>query len=551
LCVLGEEKMKKILFLFCVLLLVASCVSDEGLLNDEDGFGNEWGDEDNNQLPVNDDENEEKSDDSDDLPVSDENDVPDDTEVPDEVEAVDDEQKTEPDEDPDDEEIEDDTPDETEDPDEEEPFYAEICDCYGVDYDIPAGYREIKDWCYMDDSGDGIPNCIELDSGTFYVELPYNADEDEEELLNFKTNVERADIMILVDLSGSMAGEIDNLKQDITDVIINDIGFTINDAGFGLATFDDWKAVGDDTIYQLIQPITTDMTVVANAVNGLDRVSWCGWEPHSEALYQVASGAGYSGHFTFTQRPGSTNACDISGVYYPDIPAVNCYGEEGNIGGACFRRDAMPIVIMLSDENFHDFPGNYSDMIEWHIDYNTKQQAIDALNSINAKFIGIDSWHDGMTWTGSPENDFKEISIATGSVDVTTGAPFFYKIDADGTGLSEDIVDAVLKLTSNIKLDVWTEKEGIDNPYGIDSSLFIKALLAVSSNPPEAYDSKDSEKFYQVYPGATVNFQMLFHNSVYEPVGPETTVFRAKISVLGDGFLLDSRNVVILVPGSE
>ncbi len=544
--------MKKILFVFCVLLLFVSCASDEGSLNDEDGSGNEWGDEDNNQLPVGNDESGKPVDDSDALPVSDEDDTPDNDEVPDEGEAdVDDDEQVVSDEDPDDEEIEDDTPDETEEPDEGEPFYAETCDCYGIEYDIPPAYREIKDWCYMDDAGDGIPNCVEYDPGTFYVTLPYNAEDDEDELLNFKTNVERADILILVDLSGSMSGEIDNLKQGITDVIINEIGLTINDAGFGLATFDDWKAIGDDTIYQLIQPITTDKTVVADAVNGLDRLSWCGWEPHSEALYQVASGAGYSGHFTFTKRDHSTNPCDVSGIYYPYIPAADCLGQEGNIGGACFRRDAMPIVIMLSDEHFHDYPGSYSDMIEWHIPYNTKQQAIDALNAINAKFIGIDSWHDGMTWTGSPENDFKEISIATGSVDADTGEPFFYQIDADGTGLSEDIVDAVLQLTSNIKLDVWTEKEGIDNPYGIDSAQFIKALTPISSNPPGAYESKDLEKFYQVFPGATVNFEMLFHNSVYEPLGPETAVFRARINVLGDGALLDTRDVVIIVPGSE
>jgi len=546
---LPEAAMYKSILFFISLtaLIFTSCSSKESALSDDEQF--EWQDKDEHNLPVMDDE-------SPNLP---DNDLPDD--LSDDSSDEPDAELETPDEESDNDSPvtddslpitdEDEQPDNSEEPDEDDSFYALTCDCYGIEYEIPAAYREVKDWCYKDSSGDGVPNCVEIDEGFFLVELPYDASEDEERILNFKTNVERADILILVDLSGSMAGEINNLKNGITDIIINEIGFTINDAGFGLATFDDWKGIGDDTIYQLVQPITTDMNVVADAVNGLNRLSWCGWEPHPQALYQAASGAGYNGHFTFNRRESSTNNCDVSGEYYPAIPPVDCSMAEGNIGGACFRRDSLPIIIMLSDEWFHDYPGKYPDMFEWHTPYNTKQQAIHALNAINAKFIGIDSWHSGMNWTGSPENDFKEISIATGSVDGITGEPFFYSIDPDGSGLSDDIVDAVLQLSSNVKRDVWTEKESIENSYGIDSSLFIKSLTPVSTVPPNSYLSKDSAKFVQVHPGATVNFELLFHNSIYEPVGPETAVFRAKINVLGDGALLDTRNVVIIVPGSK
>ncbi|MFO7735080.1 MAG: hypothetical protein R6W70_02565, partial [bacterium] len=124
-----------------------------------------------------------------------------------------------------------------------------------------------------------------------------------------------------------------------------------------------------------------------------------------------------------------------------------------------------------------------------------------------------------------------------------------YKIDSDGTGLSEEISDAVLDLTSNLKMDVYTEGKSVSNPQDIDTSLFIKSLTPVSSEPDGSYESKDLEKFYKVNPGAKVNFEIEFHNTVYEPDKAEATVFRAKINVLGDGALLDTREVVILVPG--
>ncbi len=44
---------------------------------------------------------------------------------------------------------------------------------------------------------------------------------------------------------------------------------------------------------------------------------------------------------------------------------------------------------------------------------------------------------------------------------------------------------------------------------------------------------------------------MRFYNDFYEPDKVEATVFKAKINVLGDGALLDTREVIIIVPGSD
>ncbi|HNW15142.1 MAG TPA: hypothetical protein PKM15_00415 [bacterium] len=423
------------------------------------------------------------------------------------------------------------------------------------------GFDDLSEIAYGSDpldKADGIPE------DDFYVKLPFEAPADEIRILKFKTNVEKADVLILFDLSDSMSQESTNVKNGISSEIIGGISANITDVAFGLATFDDWKGLSrysdptegtnysgtgtlqhTDSIFSLVQPVTTDMSEITGSINGIQTGSLCGWEPHHEALYQVATGAGYTGDFYFETTYVSTNKCDVVGNYIPEIPAANCTGHEGNIGGGCFRNDAMPIIIMLSDEAFTNFGAHFT----WNIPYHTTEEAIAALNAINAKFIGIDSWSEETFWTTAPENDFKAISTATGSVDATTGDPFFYKIGSDGTGLSDQIADAVFELTTNIKLDVWTARESVANPELVDTSLFIKALIPDSSDPVNAYFSKDTTTFYLVNPGAKVNFEIKFHNDFYEPDKAEATVFRAKINVLGDGALLDTREVVILVPG--
>lgn len=410
------------------------------------------------------------------------------------------------------------------------------------------------------DPNDGIPE------EHYYVILPYEAPKDELRTLNFKTNVEKVDILLLFDLSYSMTEECTNLKNGISETIINGVSSIINDVGFGLATFDDWKGLSRyhdtvegtnyegvgtlkhaDSIFSLVQPITTKTNEIKDAVDNIQTGSLCGWEPHHEALYQVATGEGYTGDFYFEVKYVSDNKCDITGDYIPEIPAVDCTGADGNIGGGCFRADAMPLIIMLSDEAFTNFGNHFT----WNIPYHTTENAIAALNNISAKFIGIDSWSEETTWTMSPEANFKEISIATGSVSATTGEPFFYKIDSDGTGLSTQIKDAVMQLTSNIKLDVWTVSVSVPNSEGIDTSMFVKSLTPFSSDPVNSYDNKDATTFYAVNPGAKVNFEIKFHNSVYNPEKVEATVFKAKINVLGDGALLDTREVIIIVPGAD
>ncbi len=390
----------------------------------------------------------------------------------------------------------------------------------------------------------------------FYVILPWDATADEVRYLDFHTDIVKADILFLVDLSGSMGEEITNLKTGITDVIIDGVAAQINDAAFGLATFDDFRGINnnatypsfDDHIHQIKQPVTTAQADIEAAVAALGYLSNGGQEPQIESLYQSATGEGFDGKFDYLYNNPPNHYPD---TFYPHIASAACSGEEGSIGGACFRELAMPIFIMMSDEAFTSWIFN-TDYFVWDADPqydqpHTRDQAIAAMNAVNAKFIGINSFVSA-GWNVSPEVDFKAVGTGTGSVDAL-GNPFYYDVGGDGSAFSTQIVDAILELTHNVKLDVATQNESVANPQSIDTTQFITSVVPHLPLPGNGYDTKDLVSFYGVKPGTLITFAVTFRNDIFEPQDMEATLFTAWIHVIGEGTLLDSRQVFIIVPG--
>jgi hypothetical protein len=375
-----------------------------------------------------------------------------------------------------------------------------------------------------DSDGDGIWDIVEVAFGSdplndgdfppsdvFFVILPYAAPNHEFRDLDFGTNINFADVMVMVDLSGSMSGEHDNLKAGINNVVISGISAAMPEAAYGLTKFGTWDDFND--LYQVTQPITQSATSVQSAVN---TISTCGGadEGHAEALWQLSTGAGYN-------NDGYV------------IPAANCTSQLGSVGGGCFRPQAMPIYIMCTDEAFISSPPGHS-----------RTEAIAAMNAIGAKFIGIDSGG------GVSGGDFNAISAGTGSVN-ESNQPFNFQINSNGTGLTDTVVDAVIDLTQNIQLDVTTARESVSNMHSVDTTMFIKAIVPVTASPLENISGMDTTTFYGVDPGTIVTFNVDFHNDFFEPETPESVLFRATIIVLGEGSQVDSRDVFIIVPGKD
>ena len=352
----------------------------------------------------------------------------------------------------------------------------------------------------------------------FYLVLPYGSDP-QLKTLDFSTDIKKVDILILVDLSGSMTEEHAKLKTGIKDIIIDGVRAVIPDSAFGLVKF----GTVEDKVYEMI-PVTLDEVAVKTAIDG---ISDCGGveEYHTEVLYQAATGSGTSQDICFNE--GLFNICTSSDSF--SIGAQSCSGQIGNIGGGCFRDEAFPIFIMATDENFQS--DNWDDWDKGN--ETTITEAINAMNIINAKFIGINTVGDSR----DPQADFDNMSTGTGSVN-SLGENFNQKLTSDGDGFSQKIVDAIVELTNNIQINITTKAKHIDNVYGVaDTTQFISSVTP--------------NNFPDVKPGQNVTFEVTFENDVIDNDGYETMIFIANINVLGDGSFLDSRDVFIVVPGKD
>ncbi|MCB9593713.1 MAG: PPC domain-containing protein [Sandaracinaceae bacterium] len=216
-----------------------------------------------------------------------------------------------------------------------------------------------------DSDGDGVPDvaddCVgpgayrNADgscSGTtfFFHELPYGGPA-EIDPLDVNVQIRTADVYFLMDTTGSMGGEISNLRSGLTSGsyisgcgggIIGAIRCTIPDAWFGVGHHDDYPygsyGSSGDQVYRNHQDISASVSAAQTAVNGLAlHYGADGPESQSQALWAVASGGGLGSY----------------------LPARTGCGA-GRWGYPCFRDGTIPIVILFTDAPFHNGPYGYN-----------------------------------------------------------------------------------------------------------------------------------------------------------------------------------------------
>jgi hypothetical protein len=222
----------------------------------------------------------------------------------------------------------------------------------------------------VDTDGDGVPDIADdcptvagsaaffgcttgTGAGGFFHVLPPGASAVDP--LTFNVKLTEADIYILVDTTGSMGDEINNLRAGLTTGILDPacpslrgvigaIRCTIPGTWFGVGRFDDYP-VGSygssswgDRPFTNLQDLTSSTTAAQNAVNMLFTRNGSDIpESNSQALYAVASGNGLS----------------LYGNQYTP-PRTGC--PAGRWGYPCFRPNVIPIVIMITDAAMHNGP---------------------------------------------------------------------------------------------------------------------------------------------------------------------------------------------------
>ncbi|MBX3246922.1 MAG: hypothetical protein KF901_07060 [Myxococcales bacterium] len=452
------------------------------------------------------------------------------------------------------------------------------------DEDGLTDYQELcvygTDPCRVDTDGDGVSDFGEVEIGTnptdpastipdgdFFVVLPYFGDRADRRL-QFGTNINVADLFFLVDMTGSMRGERTNLIRGLIDTIIPGVQAAIPDVQFGAGGLDDYPVSpfggGNDRPFYLLReigpadedrgawsiagasattcpsnPATQDIGQITGAPNGrpdiLEAVEGLpchgggdGPESYVPALWSTATGGG----LTWSGGSVPPQSC-------PSIP-----DEPGTRRGyPCFRPGALPIVLLFGDYSFHNGPGGAN---PYNFPAPTYDETVASLNGIGARVIGIFSGSAGL------RDHYDAVARDTGAVR-GDGSPLVFTINADGTGLDTEVVNAVALLVGGTPQDVSTRTENVaGNPDEFDATRFIKSITPVSAVrdgiPGTGFDRMDETTFYGVIPGTLVTFEIDFWNDV-RPGAERAQIFRARIIVVGNRVAdLDSRNVYIVVP---
>jgi len=415
-----------------------------------------------------------------------------------------------------------------------------------------------------DSDGDGVPDLIERVAGTnpndkdstipegdFYFVLPYE-DPPQDGVLEFSTTLRQADVFFSVDTTGSFGEEIAAIQASIDDLIVPEVRNVIADPAFGVGRFEDFPVepfgLPSDRPFELLQAITTDTGLIQAGVDALPPAAGGLDTPESgmEALYQWASGVGIP-----------------SAGIAPFAP--------GDIGGAGFRSDSLPIIVQITDARSHE-PGDYSSA---GFMTHSADETTAALGRVGARVIGVRSIEN----EGGPDDpraELEALALATratippdGNGECATGidgatqaavdqggtdvCPLVFDVRTDGTGLGEIIVDAIRQLAMLSNLDISAvplgEPEGVRGevlPAGTDTADFIQSITAEPPAPPGS--TIDGDVFRNVVPGSTVQFRLTARND-FVPHISEPQLFTIDIHVLGDAVtVLDVRKVYVVVP---
>ena len=231
-----------------------------------------------------------------------------------------------------------------------------------------------------------------------------------------------ADVLFLVDVTGSMGAAIGEIRRQLSVEIAPALDRSVGDLRMAVASYQDFPTspYGDfsDVPFRIRQTATSDLTAVQRALDGLSAAGG-GDTPESatEALYQSVTSAGL----------GTL------------VPRASCSG--GGRGQACFRPDATPIIVLVTDAQFHNGPGGSNPYSFVSPTPRTYPQALAALTAIDALVVGVAVNTFGFVAL----DDLERVATDTGAVD-GTGRPIVVDASRGSSAVVDGIVNAVRDL---------------------------------------------------------------------------------------------------------
>lgn len=359
--------------------------------------------------------------------------------------------------------------------------------------------------------------------------------------LETQPQVAVADVFFVVDRTGSMEQEIDNIKANLAAVIVPAIAATIQDVQFGVATYSDFPVdpYGDqqDQPFHLVSPVDRSVANIQGAVSGI-RVGGGGDNPEAlaEALYQVVTGEGY--------RPW----------IQPRSPCPT----PGRIGYGCLRPNAQPIFVVVADAPSHNGPNGHAPYqnstflrqslcpdggVGCSRGPHTWAEMVAAVEGIRGRVIGISS---GVA-PFSGRDDLRQLAVDTRSV-TARGDPLVFDIGADGRELDARVVAAVQTFTRQVRFNASARVADLD-PLRPARPL-VRAIRPVRAEPATQVERLDESTFYGVVPGTRLTFALDLVSD--RPRTQTAQRIPARIQFLSDGRPnLGHRDLEIVIPGLD
>ncbi|MDH5491351.1 MAG: hypothetical protein OEY14_05305 [Myxococcales bacterium] len=304
--------------------------------------------------------------------------------------------------------------------------------------------------------------------------------------LTLPINLAVVDLFFLIDATASMRDEIDNVRAGLRTRVVPGVREAIPDAAFGLAFAGEFPvlphASGDILPYELRSPITSDVIRIEAALDGAP--VWGNVdvpEAQIEGLYQLATGDGLP----------------------PWIPAsAGC--PSGGSGGACFRDEALPLVVLVTDAPMHNGPPGVAPEEAYAFagphDY---AETLAALRALGALVIGLGARDPG---SDSPMPHLRALAEDTGAIDAE-GAPLVFDIGSRGTEVGSGVVQAIRRLAEGLPLDV--DALVLDVPGDAwDALELIHSIRVVAAEPPEGAAAIRGGEALGVRPGTRLVYEI-------------------------------------------
>ncbi len=381
-----------------------------------------------------------------------------------------------------------------------------------------------------------------LDEADFTFVLPYLGETQEAEL-DISASPGQLDVHFSVDTTSSFSEEIDNIQGQL-DQIVEQVRSRVSDAAFGVSRFEDFPTepfgASADRPFTLLSAITTDTARLRSAVASLDSPLGFGGDfPESGfvALSQIATGSGIRD--LVREFPG---------------PAPG----GGTVGGVGFRDDSLRAVVHITDASSHrpvDYAARYP-MTASLLDVVTQ------MNEIDTRVIGIASGD-------TARSQLEQLAVNTnaftsGDDGCPTGidgseralvdgvCPLVFDVSASGVGLSATIVDAITGLLDTFSYEeVFAEH---DDRLGFVSDIVASRSEVSRGEEPTREDRRPEEgsldTFVDVPPGARLFFSLQVRNTTIRPADYEQ-VFRFSVFIVGDGAVLSTATVRVIVPAGR